>query len=223
MMVAGGLLGLGLSPQAFYRADVHHFLQVLPPVLLSAGMLVTELWQRAKSFKQPRSLQSLLVIYLVILSIAGVGMRTGGGIDLAQGEWNPLPRYQHLSQGVQAKVDHPVIRLMQAVQRQTQPSDRILVVPLACQLYYFADRPMSGLLNGYTVGNIDSPYWRDRNLKVVQESPPTVVIAQANFFNLPPTDLFRLSQPELYNFLSHNYSKVITQQDGWVLLSQSAR
>lgn len=222
MMVASGLLGLGLSPQAFYRADVHHLLQVLPPVLLSAGMLVTELRQRAKLLKQQRSLQGLLVVYLVILTIAGLGMRAGGGIDLAQWEWNPLPRYQHLSQGIKSNIDHPVIRLMQAVQHQTQPSDRILVVPLACQLYYFADRPMSGLLNGYTVGNIDSPYWRDRNLKAVQAAPPSVIIAQANFFNLPPTDLFRLSQPELYDFLTKTYTKVTAQQDAWILLSQPA-
>lgn len=221
MMVASGLLGLGLSPQAFYRADIHHFLQVLPPVLLSVGMLVVELWQRATWRKQRRSLQVFVIAYLVILSIAGLGMRTGGGIDLAQWEWNPLPRYQHLSRGVRSNLNHPVIRLMQAVQQQTKPSDRILVVPLACQLYYFADRPMSGLLNGYTLGNIDSPYWRDRNLKAVQASPPAIVIAQANFFNLPATDLFRLSQPELYDFLTKNYPKIITQQDGWMLLSQS--
>lgn len=44
-MAAVGILGLGILPQAFYRADVLHLLQVIPPVLLAGSLVASEFWK----------------------------------------------------------------------------------------------------------------------------------------------------------------------------------
>jgi hypothetical protein len=106
------------------------------------------------------------------------------------------------------------------VQDQTSEDDRILVVPLACHHYYFADRPVSGFLVGFAPGVLDDNKWRLRNLRMIQEHPPSVVIVKDNFFRMRPTNRFRVYQPELYAFLSTNYSEVAYQQDGWMLLTK---
>lgn len=223
--IAVSIMGLGILPQAFYRADVPHLLQVLPPALIAGTILVSELWQR-RAFSQNNQLGRLFfkfipVLYLTVVTISVWGIRDGGGTDLVKWNFNPIPRYQALSQGINSGIEHPIIRLISEVQKQTAANDRVLVVPIACQLYYFANRPMSGFINGFAAGNLDNDEWRDRNFQAIQKQPPAVVIVNEGFFNLPPTDPFREYQPELYEFLTKHYLNILYQQDGWMILSKS--
>lgn len=223
-MAAVGLFGLGLFPQALYRSDIAHLLQVFPSVLIAGGLLVSELWKGTilpKNNIWGRFLsKSFAGLYLIIASVSGWGIRDYGGSDLTKFAWNPVPRYQQLSQGIHSSLNHPIIRLVAEIQKQTTEKDRILVIPLACQLYYFANRPMSGFLNGFARGILDNDKWRQRNLEAIQQNPPTVIIAKDGFFSLSPDDMFRASQPELFVFLSTHYTRIIYQQDGWLLLKQ---
>ena len=224
-MVAVGILGLGILPQAFYRADVLHLLQVIPPVLIGGSLVVSDFWKGTVlsngNFRGRLALKIVAGFYLVTVGLSCWGIRHYGGSDLAKFAWNPIPRYHQLSQGIHSGVEQPVIRLIAEVRRQTMVNEKILVVPLACQLYYFADRPMSGLLNGYALGILDTDLWRRRNLDAIMQDPPKVVIVTEGFFSLPPTDMFRESQPELYDFLARHYARIIYHQDGWMLLTRT--
>ena len=89
--------------------------------------------------------------------------------------------------------------------------------PLACQLYYFAHRPMSGLLNGYARGVHDNDEWRRRNLEHVCRHPPKVVIARPG----PPGRDASLahSQPELDRLLTEQYRRVAWSSETWTILA----
>ena len=223
-MAAVGLMGLGIFPQALHRSDVPHLLQVLPPVLIAGSLLVSELWNGAilsKNNSWGRFFLKLAVgFYLVLIISSGWGIRHYGGVDLVKWERNPIPRYQRLAQGIRSGLDHPIIRLVLEVQTLTTENARILVVPWASQLYYFVNRPLSGLLNVFAPGVLDNNEWRHRNLGSIQKDPPAIVIVRDNFFDLPLSDMFRESQPELYTFLATQYSQVVYQRDGWMLLKR---
>jgi hypothetical protein len=224
VMTAVGLLGLGILPQALFRADVLHLLQVLPPALIAGSLLVSELWQATMLPEGNRRgrlfLRGIGISYLAVVAFSVWGIRFYGGYDLSRWDANPFPRYSQLSQGIHSGIDHPVAHLLSEVQDQTSEDDRILVVPLACHHYFFADRPVSGFLVGFAPGVLDDDKWRLRNLRMIQEHPPSVVIVKDSFFRMRPTNRFRVYQPELYAFLSTNYSQVVYQQDGWMLLTK---
>lgn len=224
-MNAVSVLGLGIFPQALHRSGVPHLLQVLPPVLIAGSMLVYQLWWGTVLSKDNHRgrllLKCLAVLYLAVLGLSGWGIRDYGGSDLTRFDVNPIPRYQELSRGIHSSLNYPVIRLISEVQNRTTLDDFVLVVPLACQLYYFAERPISGFINGFASGILDNDKWRRRNLEAIRKNPPAVVIVNDGFFSLPQVDMFRQSQPELYAFLSTDYSQIIYQKDGWMLLSKA--
>jgi 4-amino-4-deoxy-L-arabinose transferase-like glycosyltransferase len=223
-MTAVGVLGLGVFPQALHRADVQHLLQVLPPFLIAAGLLVCELWMSNLQFSRKSRqgvLRGITVLYLGLLITVGWGIREFGAQDLTEWNWNVISRYQQLYQGIHAKTDYPLAKLMLEVQNQTKADESVLTPSWASQFYYFSDRPLSGLLNVYASGILDTDQWRKRNLKAVQADPPTIVIAPSSFFEPTVTDYFHQSQPELYNFLRSDYTQVVYKRDYWMILKHA--
>jgi hypothetical protein len=224
LMIAAGVLGLGILPQGFYRIGMIHLKQILPPALVGGSLLLSELWKGRLLFhgsKWGRTISRLFVgFYCGVLALVIMADFLCPSVDLEPLMRNPVPKYQQLRQGLRSGSDQAMIHLLSAVQQHTQPQDKILVVPLACQIYYFADRPMSGLLNGYAIGILDTDDWRRRNLEEVKRDPPKVVVAQEDFFIFSPKDAFQASQPELYSFLVANYRRIIYQKDRWMLLAR---
>jgi hypothetical protein len=79
---------------------------------------------------------------------------------------------------------------------------------------------MSGLLNGYSLFILYSDAWRQRNLAAINADPPAVVMIRSDFSVAPADDLLRRLTPELYEFISRNYRRVVYDRDGWVLLKR---
>jgi hypothetical protein len=109
-----------------------------------------------------------------------------------------------------ADPNNAVVQVARAVQQHATPKQRILVVPLMPQIYYWVNRPMSGLLNGYA-GIFAGDTWRKRNLEAVQREPPSLIIVDRDFLNGKPDALFRKHNPELYDWLKKHYSHVVAE------------
>jgi hypothetical protein len=230
LLAALGIMGLGLYPQGCHRADASHVLQVIPPALIAGPLLVRRLWTRVEGRKHWWTLlRRGLTAGLVAWAILGlVGISALGGRDLAPFHWNPVPDWRALQRGLDAmpsqlpKSAVPVHGVMRAVVEATEADARILVVPIACQIYFFTNRPMSGLLIGYAAGIHDDDYWRARNLDRVREEQPAVVIAHAGFLDVGGEEDFRESHPELYRFLTSRYRNAIYRNEEWIVLAPGA-
>ena len=108
-MVLANILGIGLMPQALYRSDICHLLQVLPPLLIAGSILVNRVWQRSGFMIEKKwciTLKALIILYLLLLSFITKSVY-GIGRDLVNFNNNPMARYSQLIQGVKSS-EHPV-------------------------------------------------------------------------------------------------------------------
>ncbi|NEP60880.1 MAG: hypothetical protein F6K31_28505 [Symploca sp. SIO2G7] len=226
---AVGLMAIGISPQALVRADIHHFLQVLPPVILAVGCSLMHIQSRSWHYRNHRYRihklisQLIRVSLVIILSLIVWRIQDFGQLELTSWHTSPISRYKQLNQGVNADIEHPIVDLIHSIQSNVEQDEPILVIPIACQIYYFADRPMSGFINAFAAGNIDTPEWRARNLAIIKSTPPKVVVSQALLSDLSTDDSFRVRQPELYSYLVERYTKVVYQSEGWLLLASDTK
>lgn len=191
LLFAVSLLALGISPQAYYRPDTQHLLQVLPVSLLGAILLGSVAWRTTAAFELKARVAGragVLVAGAVLLMLL-IGLRSAGGIDLTNASGlasryrllaaapQALPSPDAFPAGSQARA---VARLAEEVERLTAEGDAILVLGYAPQLYVFSGRPMSGVLNLYTpMGFFVAPEWQRRNMSHLLDRPPALTVAPA--------------------------------------------
>ena len=215
LLLAAGLLGLALSPQALFRPDAQHILQVLPPALVVAACLVLRLLDGQRSNVSLHGNRALRVTtalaYLALLVFPVIGIWPDIRTDLAPLGKDLPQRYRALAAGLDAaNPANAMAQLAHTVQRHSSPGQPILVIPLLPQTYYWADRPMSGLLNGYA-GIFSQNLWRQRNLEAVQQEPPALVVADRDFLSGNPNALFQKCNPELYAWIKERYPRVVAE------------
>lgn len=212
-LLAAGILGLAIAPQALFRPDTQHILQVIPPLLVVAALLVLRLFD--KSIRVMAA-----VAYLAVLVFPFAGLRHQLRMDLAPPGADVLNRYRALAAGLDAADPaNAMAQVARAVQRRTSPSQPILVTPLTPQVYFWADRPMSGLENGYA-GVFSQDIWQQRNLEAVRRSPPALVVADRGFLRGDPSALLKRHNPELYAWLKERYPFVVAESGNFVILAQ---
>ena len=102
-----------------------------------------------------------------------------------------------------------MVQVARTVQLHTSPDQRILVVSLLPQIYFWADRPMSGLLNGYA-GIFAQDSWRRRTWKPCNGSLD-LVVADGQFLRGNADSLFQKFNPELYGWLKQHYRRVVAE------------
>jgi len=216
------ILGLGLMPQALQRPDVHHLLQVLPPALIAGAIVTSNLWgQRKPADQMPLKSwlpKSLALAYVAFAALTVWGIRGYGGFDLASWHSFPFDRYRGLVEGTTGRGPHVVPSLVSAIRRLTSSDDCLLVAGNMPQLYFFAKRPVGGLLTFYGPGVIADIERRQRDLELIKKNRPIVLVAPGNFCKLSKTNYFRRSRPELYDFLRKQYPQVIYEKDSWAIL-----
>jgi hypothetical protein len=224
-LAGASLLGIGLLPQALYRADPHHLLQALPPFLVVAPLLARQLSQELEARSHGwRHLGRLAVAAIALATLlSGIGLRSFGGKDLAPLASNGFERLADLAAGLTApKPRYPISAAMWQLAALTPPDGRILVVPMSSQIYYFAERPMSGLLNIYAPSILSDPFWRERNLEHVREHPPEAILVRSGFVDPESQNArkLRASFPELEAFLRSRYTRVAFRRGPWTILQR---
>ena len=220
------LVGTGLLPQGLYRADISHFLQVLPLMLLTACFLVTQIWEAASSIRTRMvsvAARSGLILYIVLIFAAFKGIAPSGRSDMGPFAWDIAGKYCGLAKGVEALPEHPVSRLVTKI-RELTPANTPILVPIEYmpQILSWAERPMSGILPIYCRGMLDSLEWRVRNFKAVEADPPEIVVVEPGMFapDADPQSVCRRN-PELCKIISTHYSRVVYRQgDEYIILAR---
>lgn len=231
LMAATALIGIGIYPQGFYRPDLAHLLQVMPPMLLAVPYLYWYAKQGLPTLNPPlRKIgQSFLALYGLLLCAAFLGIKQAGGNDMGPLDSDYMRHFSSLRTAPSLPTEEFLRRpntrilakLVRGIHEQSKTNEPILVLPLLPQLYYFADRPMSGLLNGYAEGILDGEEWRQRNLETVMAKPPVLLVVNDTFLKTGVDEPFRRSQPELYTYLREHYPRVTYRAGRFMLLGRA--
>jgi hypothetical protein len=224
-LAGASVLGIGLLPQAYYRADGHHLLQALPPVLVVAPLVARHLRLELAGRSQVARRLALVASGAVLLALAtaGIGLLRFGGADLSSPASNGIERLAKLARGLEAAPPGALKATVRRIPSLVPPDGRILVVPIVPEVYYFAERRMSGILNQYAPGILDGPRWRERNLEHVRAHPPDIVFTSALMMHprSPMGRAFRRSWPDLSRYLRGHYREVAFVRGPWILLRRS--
>lgn len=210
LMTAVGVLGIGLSPQGFVRADVHHLLQILPMYLLGAAVLLCWGWKRPQALVRGGT---LAYAALLVLAVAGVQRKARFG--LAPLMANPIKKYELLQKDIQAVSTS--VEFIAKLREAVPPGEYLLVLPFFPQLHYFSERQLSGIVIGYPEGVFDDEEWRLRNMQHVEQHPPAAIVIRRGSF--AKNHSFRLSQPELAQYLVPRYKQVVSRYGPWLILT----
>jgi hypothetical protein len=217
-LLASAVFGLCVLPQGLHRSDAQHLLQVLPPALIVGALLAADVAARWRARRRAAPERVLAFGVAAVVAVAGIGLSRSGGIDMVGAALPIAWKYRDLARTVRP-TDGEVGALLGTLHAETAPDDRILVVASRWQLYFFADRAMSGYVPAYALGHLDTPAWRRRNLDAVRRHPPRAVVASGDLASGADAE-FRAAQPELWRWLAERYTTVAGRAAGSVVLTR---
>lgn len=228
-LIMVSILALLLYPSTAFRSSYPHLLQGLPPVIIAVSIFSSDFFNSLSNSKKSLKktfLGLLLISFLLIIPLIGLGISQFqplnlGGYDLVKSEFNPIPRLQQLHAGINTGEDSTLNRLIKTVQNNTTISDKILIIPSQHQLYYFINRPMSGMTLWYGPAIFDNEYWRHKNFENILADPPKLIIVKNNFSDGYTNLRFDRYQPELYDYIINNYNSTLYQNEDWIVLKKS--
>jgi hypothetical protein len=228
LLLVVAIVGLSTFHQATHRRGPIHLLQVAPPAMIGACLLVSDFLGRAWFYATAlpfRLLRAACLGYLILAVTTAVGLTQWGSQDLASFSLWPAQRFAGLADPLGADNMHPMAAALREVQRRTRPDQPILVFPLDSQYYALARRPLSGVLYAYWPGVFAASPWRDRNLAALQRDPPALVVVRADFLDrpVPQPDLVqqaRASHAAECAWIRQHYREVVYRGGGLLLLAR---
>jgi hypothetical protein len=227
-LLAAALTGLGVFHQAIHRMDPPHLLQVIPPAIVCAFLLLA-MYLRRIAVKTRRKLGEFVLVfsglvYFLTLGYVGARLMQWGRQDLiGLSSWSTW-RYVDLAHPLGSQDRFPLVKAIRVIRQQTDPAEPILVFPLDCQYYALAQRKLSGRLHAFYAGVFDAPLYHFDNLEAIRKEMPALVVLSSDR-NQPPdgsiSDVFalrgRAAHQYLETFIRENYRHVV-YDDGILLL-----
>ena len=221
VLLAAGVLGVLISPQGLYRSDVQHLLQVLLPLLVIGGIFLLRFLDPKRTKQPAGAIAAALCLAILVFPFwyqRHEMVYNRGPLAKA------LPtRLRDLTRGLAAADPKlPVAQVAQFIRQHTEPSDSILVPPLLPQVYYWAARPMSGLVHAY-VGIFATDDLRSRNLDAVRKRPPRLLVVDKAFLESDRQSLFVRFNPELHAWLKARYPRIVFRSGDLAVCDVQAR
>jgi len=229
ILLATALIGLSLLHQAMHRRDAAHLLQVLPPAILGASLLVGMAlrgpWFAQPSSRRFRLLRLASLSYLVLVVTLGLGLIQWGSIDLERSPFGMARRWAGLANPLGEGNQHPIAPVLREVRRRTDPRQSILVFPIISQYSTLVDRRVSGAVAAYWPGLFSQSRWSDRNLASISRDPPALVIVPDHFLTPTPSPLHlqqaaRASHMAVEEFIRRQYTKIVYEGGGLLVLQR---
>lgn len=209
-----GLFGLSLFSQALRRFEVQHLLQVIPPFIIGIASFGYQFLNYSLVIRYALSIVAVL-FWLPLLITLG----QGGRVDLSSFRQNIVSHYSGLHK-MKPEKDEPIYQTIKTIQAKTVSGDSVLVVALACQVHFFSERVMCGFFNELAPGIYDRLNWRLRELRVIQASPPAVVLVENDFFRDTIDNKVKTFYPELFDYLSTYYAPGNYTSGPWIILER---
>jgi hypothetical protein len=207
-LLAAALTGLGVFHQAIHRMDPPHLLQVIPPAIVCAFVLLAMYLNRIAA-NTPRKLGELALVtsglvYFLVVGYVGAGLMQWGRQDLiGLSSWS-AGRYVDLAHPLDSADRFPFVKAIRAIREKTDPAEPILVFPLDCQFYALAQRKLSGRLHAYYAGVFDAPLHQSASLQAIRKEMPSLVVLSSDR-NQPPdgsiSDVFALRSRAAHQYL----------------------
>jgi hypothetical protein len=223
-LAATGLLGLGLLPQALHRREFAHLLQASIPLFAALPALVRCLLNGppvlGTTSRARTAWRTLAVLLAIVLLTTGVAMRSEATPDFTPFDNDVRGKYRRLSQGLDVERGGLRIHAIRRIRTLTRPDDRLLVLGNAAWVYYFAQRPLSGLFHNYVGVYALFPRWRQRNLNEIKAHPPTLVVAAPEDLDPSAPQSLERNYPEVAAYVAHNYRAVVYDSSGIVVLAR---
>jgi hypothetical protein len=221
LLVATGVMGFAVFPQALHRSDTFHLVQVVPPAILGTWCSVCALWEIAHSRLARKAPPRLAAAILAVLLVVCVwSLNSIGRSDMVSLRSAPLERFLALSQITQHKPHDPIAYLTTRITNESRVVDSLLVATNAPQFYFFSNRPMAGLFNCYVSGLFVEEEWRRRDLDRIRKNKPALIVVSSGFPDIGQHDPIMASRPELYNFLREHYMRVVAASDYFTILAR---
>ena len=228
LLLATALIGASVLHQAMYRQGGSHLLQVLPPAIVAASVLLSAFWEAPppRGTVAQRALRIAGHAYSIAVALCGLALLEAGAGNL--GPFDPWPRQRlaQLADPYGSGLEHPVLEAMAALEEHTSETDGVLVYPVKPQYYAFVDRPMSGMLHAYYPGVCTESPWRERKLQALLDDMPAIVVVPFNF--LEPIENWKGGLPvrraanmEIDELLRAEYTQVVyrqTRREGGIML-----
>lgn len=227
-LLAAALTGLGVFHQAIHRMDPPHLLQVIPPAIVCAFLLLA-MYLRRITAKTPRNFGELVLVtsglvYFLLVGYVGARLTQWGRQDLiGLSSWS-AGRYVDLAHPLDSTDRFPLVKAIRVIQQQTDPAESILVFPLDCQFYALAQRKLSGRLHAYYAGVFDAPLYRFDTLQAIRKEMPALVVLPSDRKPPPNREVSdelavrsRVAHEYLETFIRQNYRRIV-YDDGVIQL-----
>jgi hypothetical protein len=170
------LTGFGIFPQALHRADIHHFLQVIPPFIIVVAILGRDIVWALPRYHRLRRVAGAASIGLVLALLAMI--QPVAALDLGPLVRNPVRTWQMLAGLPGSFGSNSVADMASAIRRLTPPGSSVFLVmaPTDMPLLFFANRHQPGLFPTYESGMFSGPFWLERNRAILDRSPPDFLV-----------------------------------------------
>jgi len=191
------VFGILLFLQATHRSDFAHLLQVATVFWIVLPGLLSRVWSGRL---WPLALVFWLCVAIVVVSAVSADLSKRWAI-----ETGIVAKLSGYYQGPDGVPDHPVSKLVDYVQANSGPRNRLLVVSHSVQIYYFAHRKFAGGLMYY------QPWNREVYKKVLerlgdQRTQIDLVISLSDFsFDNMEQRSLKVFAPEVYEFIKRNF------------------
>lgn len=217
-LLCASLMGLGIFPQALHRADLEHLLQVIPPFVITLGLLLHLFLERDPIGARKSGGFAAFALALALL----LPMAARAGSDLGSPSRNPIAVWERLVGLPQAAANNAIADMAVAIQRFTPPDTTVfLVMPQTkMSLLYFARRHQPGLFPTYEVGMFAGPRWLAENEARLRSTPPDYLVL-ARPGALPMTGMPAPFIPDLLAEWQQEYRRVVYQNPYFFLLSRA--
>jgi hypothetical protein len=214
-LFCAALMGLGLFPQALHRADDQHLLQVLPPFVITLGLLLARLMDSEAGAER----KTLAGIALAALAMALAIVAPRAGNDLESPFRNQVTVWRYIAGMPDSAREHAVADMAAAIRTLTSPDSTVfLVMPQTrMPMLFFAERRQPGLFPTYEPAMFGGDQWLEENAERLRQNPPDYIVLALG--NARRSGLGAPYVPEILATWQTTYRTIVYQNPFFILLA----
>jgi hypothetical protein len=217
-LFCSALMGLGMFPQALHRADLPHLLQVIPPFVITMGLLIPTIFGTEIAGAK----KALAITGFGLLVVLAATLAPRASQDLGSPFRNVVRLWPFLAQLPDSERQHPVADIAAAIRQLTPPHSTVFVVTpeTLMPMLFFAHRHQPGLFPTYEVGMFSGPRWLAENAARLEKTPPDYLVLEKTLDGR----VLSLPAPYVPDLLFHwrdTYRTIVYQNEFFLLLKKT--